>query len=760
METKQVMEKIETLENNLNKGLSVAVDQLNSLLRECRRNQSHYLVVRLHNIINSGTIHPDNTTMEELISAFVERKEVLEENDFEPGLKNNLVASYVENRWIQNALSSYHEIKQEKDTPGVMTTTKILQNIYYRSDQIYLKELSDLESSSKNYNEWDEGCTAICYFYLALYLHGEEVELLAGNLHVREEGNLQPGSHTIRQARLRTAWLGIFYMCILMFMVDWLVIVLASALSFSVEAILVRLFAISEEYGQYREEVADEVQIPSKSNPSEEVSSAGYLIRGCFSIEPSAGVDFRRWQKNMHLLIFIMSVVYVLTAPMLEDGGENPTVDQVRKRAKWDNDDYVCRGLILNGMSDSLFDVYQDVETSKELWDTLEAKYIAEDASSKKFLVSNFTNYKMTYSRPVLEQYNELLGILGRFTQHKMNMDESIQVSCIIDKLPPSWKDFKHTLKHLKEELTLIELGSHLRIEKSLRAQDNDKPKGNNAAGPSVVNMVEHNNSSRYNDNKGKHKHHDNRANPNKKPKVTCWKCGKPGHLKKDCKASNVGNRANGSGIKGSEDDSSNPLKDRCWFMTYESLNDGSIIHMGNESTALVHGCGCVDLRFCYVYLLHTKDEALDKFKVFKNKVELQQGSLIKRFRTDRGGSGTKDEVSDQHSFCFNVEDDPKTFDEAMKSHDVANLWVANGSSKESRSKFDAYGKGVIICLYVNDMLIFGTDQVQVDLTKEFLSSRFSMKDIGEADFILSIRIKHESNGITISQSHYIEKFF
>ncbi|GKE61774.1 hypothetical protein Tco_1512141, partial [Tanacetum coccineum] len=33
---------------------------------------------------------------------------------------------------------------------------------------------------------------------------------------------------------------------------------------------------------------------------------------------------------------------------------------------------------------------------------------------------------------------------------------------------------------------------------------------------------------------------------------------------------------------------------------------------------------------------------------------------------------GTKDEVSDQHSYCFNVEDDPKTFDEAMKSQDVA----------------------------------------------------------------------------------------
>ena len=42
--------------------------------------------------------------------------------------------------------------------------------------------------------------------------------------------------------------------------------------------------------------------------------------------------------------------------------------------------------------------------------------------------------------------------------------------------------------------------------------------------------------------------------------------------------------------------------------------------------------------RFCYVYLLHTKDEALDKFKIYKTEVELQQNVFIKKLRTDRGG--------------------------------------------------------------------------------------------------------------------------
>nr|GEV26548.1 hypothetical protein [Tanacetum cinerariifolium] len=72
--------------------------------------------------------------------------------------------------------------------------------------------------------------------------------------------------------------------------------------------------------------------------------------------------------------------------------------------------------------------------------------------------------------------------------------------------------------------------------------------------------------------------------------------------------------------------------------------------------------------------------------------------------------------------------------------------------------KFDSSGKGVIICLYVDDMLIFGTDQNQVDKTEKFLTSKFSTKDMGEADVILGIKIKRENKGIVITQSHYIEK--
>jgi hypothetical protein len=64
----------------------------------------------------------------------------------------------------------------------------------------------------------------------------------------------------------------------------------------------------------------------------------------------------------------------------------------------------------------------------------------------------------------------------------------------------------------------------------------------------------------------------------------------------------------------------------------------------------------------------------------------------------------------------------------------------------------------VIISLYVDDMLIFGTCIDIVIKTKNFLSSKFDMKDMGEASVILGVKIIRKGDSITLSQEHYVEK--
>ncbi|GKF65079.1 retrotransposon protein, putative, ty1-copia subclass, partial [Tanacetum coccineum] len=57
-----------------------------------------------------------------------------------------------------------------------------------------------------------------------------------------------------------------------------------------------------------------------------------------------------------------------------------------------------------------------------------------------------------------------------------------------------------------------------------------------------------------------------------------------------------------------------------------------------------------------------------------------------------------------------------------------------------------------------DDMLIMRTNMDVINQTKKMLHSSFDMKDMGEADVILDIRIQKNFDGCILTQSHYIEK--
>ena len=116
-----------------------------------------------------------------------------------------------------------------------------------------------------------------------------------------------------------------------------------------------------------------------------------------------------------------------------------------------------------------------------------------------------------------------------------------------------------------------------------------------------------------------------------------------------------------------------------------------------------------------------------------------------------------------EHKVCklikslYGLKQAPKQWHQKFDQVILANGFKVNESDKCIYSKYN-YGNGVIICLYVDDMLIFGTDLDQIVDTKNLLSSKFEMKNMGEADVILGIRIKRSQDGIMLSQSYYIEK--
>jgi hypothetical protein len=105
----------------------------------------------------------------------------------------------------------------------------------------------------------------------------------------------------------------------------------------------------------------------------------------------------------------------------------------------------------------------------------------------------------------------------------------------------------------------------------------------------------------------------------------------------------------------------------------------------------------------------------------------------------------------------YGLKQAPKQWHEKFDNTMTSVGFCVNEADKCVYYRFNG-SEGIILCLYVDDILIFGTNTKVIDDTKSFLCQNFDMKDLGQADVILNIKLIKGENGITLSQSHYVEK--
>ncbi|GAV60169.1 UBN2_2 domain-containing protein [Cephalotus follicularis] len=180
------------------------------------------------------------------------------------------------------------------------------------------------------------------------------------------------------------------------------------------------------------------------------------------------GNNFARWQDKMIFLLTALKIYYILDPNLLPieehvptDDGTQPSVEAIDKvikeKKKREEDELLCRGHILNTLSDRLYDLFTEMKSAKEIWTVLEFKYKAEEECTNKYLIAKYFDFKMVDTKSVLEQVHELQVIVNKIRGRKIVLPESFQVGAIIAKLPPSWKDYGKKFLHIKE----VQLGDH-----------------------------------------------------------------------------------------------------------------------------------------------------------------------------------------------------------------------------------------------------------------------------------------------------------
>ncbi|KAK3021079.1 hypothetical protein RJ639_046100 [Escallonia herrerae] len=180
---------------------------------------------------------------------------------------------------------------------------------------------------------------------------------------------------------------------------------------------------------------------------------------------------FRKLKEKLGMHI---QIAYLLTIPqpIVEEAADEATKQTAMKhKQKWEDDDTYCKGYILGGLSDTLYEVYEIKfanSTAKELWDDLDYKYKKEDARNKK--VPN--DFCMVDNKSIITHKHELQMIMNQIISEGHTLDKSYQVSTIISKLPFTRKEGREKLKQKNDAMTMQELVKYIQVEETSRNLD------------------------------------------------------------------------------------------------------------------------------------------------------------------------------------------------------------------------------------------------------------------------------------------------
>ena len=330
------------------------------------------------------------------------------------------------------------------------------------------------------------------------------------------------------------------------------------------------------------------------------------------------GTDFKRWQQKMLFYLTTMNLANITREEVPKATTDPPTREMLLTIEAWMQSDFLYRNYILNRLENNLYDIYSSYKTAKEVWEMLEKKYKTEDAGAKKFVIGKFLKYNMADTKTVIKQVEEIQVLIHELHAEGCAISKQFQVGSIIEKLPPSWRDFKVYLKHKRREMTMEDLILRLRVEE-------DHRKGDSVDG-ARANVIESEPSTKQKFQKLKGKKMSKlkpKGKDFKKIKGSCWVCGKAGHKAQECRhrKDQTVTRTNQAHVHEFDDNlvavvtETNMVSnvkgwwietgatrhicgDKNLFSKYKHMDDGEKLYMGNSSASNVEGKGNVLLKF------------------------------------------------------------------------------------------------------------------------------------------------------------------
>ena len=107
------------------------------------------------------------------------------------------------------------------------------------------------------------------------------------------------------------------------------------------------------------------------------------------------------------------------------------------------------------------------------------------------------------------------------------------------------------------------------------------------------------------------------------------------------------------------------------------------------------------------------------------------------------------------HKSLYGLKQAPRAWNDRFTSY-LPSLGFTSTFSDSSLFVKNLEAGIIILLVYVDDIIITGSDLVAIKAVIMSLASEFEIKDLGELHFFLGVQVSHSSTGLFLSQSTYI----
>lgn len=184
------------------------------------------------------------------------------------------------------------------------------------------------------------------------------------------------------------------------------------------------------------------------------------------------------------------------------------------EKAKFEEMDRISKALLVSCLSDECLEIVREKTTTKEMWTSLESAYAKKSVASQKIVRKQLARLRMKEGADMRTHLLEFDGLVRKLKTAGATLAESDLVSQLFLTLPDSFDPLVTALENVAEEGLNLDL-----VKQRLLAEER---KRSDRQGDSV----EDKSAAFTSDSKKKFQ----------KFQGKCTKCGRRGHMKKDCR--------------------------------------------------------------------------------------------------------------------------------------------------------------------------------------------------------------------------------